>query len=268
MEPSCHFVEQRPKFWLSLLTFNVILFYNDFHSHRFQGCIGHVIQTVPGESPRPLALRSSAWTGSDCESFCAPGWNCNRIDDVSPKECECPGYGNDETICKLHLSRSNNELATIITASSSILSQSFQITANMSTPVLSSTSYTNIKVTSSSKITDSSTPTSTQSVPKHVQDSSGVKAQYYTDVEYLDQRSSVPGNSTRPARSLDFVFASTSSFPLNGLSSNSIEARPDPSVDNNGSAMAKKGSTLRILSSLVLVCLALTVSLFSGLMTR
>ena len=222
-----------------------------------------MIQTAPGESPRPLALRSSAWTGSDCESFCAPGWKCNRIDDVTRKECECPGYGNDDTICKLHLSRSNNELATIITASPSILSQSVQITANMSTPVLSTTSYTNIKVTSSSKITDSSTPTSAQSVPKHVQDSSGVSS-----VEYLDQRSSVPGNSTRPARSLDFVFASTSSFPLNGLSSNSIEARPDPSVDNNGSAMAKKGSTLRILSSLVLVCLALTVSLFSGLMTR
>lgn len=267
MEPSCHFLKQRPKFWLSLLTFNVIIFCNDFHSHRFQGCIGHVTQTAPSESPRSLALRSSAWTGSDCGSFCAPGWKCNRIDDVTRKECECPGYGNDETICKLHFSRSNNELATIITASSSILSQSVQITANTTTPVLSSTSYTNVKVTSSSKITDSSTPTIAHSVPKHVQDSSGVKAQYYADVEYLDQRSSVPGNLTHP-RSLGFVSASTSSFPLNGLSSNSIEVRLDSSVDNNGSAMAKKGSTLRILSSLVLVCLALTVSLFSGLMTR
>ena len=169
---------------LSLLTFNAILFYNDFHSHRFQGCIGHVTQTAPGESPRPLALRSSEWTGSDCESYCAPGWKCNPIDDVTGKECECPGYGNEEPICKLDSSRSKDNLANIITASSLALSES------------------------------------------------------------------------------------TNSFPPVVLFSNSVEVRHNSSVDNNGSAMAKTGSALRILGSFVLVCLVPTVSLLSGLMTR
>lgn len=266
IEPSCHFVEQRQKFWLSLLTFNAILFYNDFHSYRFQGCIGHVTQTPPGESPKSLALLSSAWTGSDCESYCAAGRKCNRIDDVTGKECECPGYGNEEPICKLVISRSTDDLANTIMASSSTLPQAVQMTSSKSTPVLSYSSQSNIEATSSSQITDSSVPTSTQSASKHVQDSSGVEAQY-VDVVYLHQRSSVPGNSSLP-QPLGLVSASTSSFPPVGLFSNSVEVRRNSSVDNNGSAMAKKGSTLRILGSFVLVCLALTVSLLSGLMTR
>ena len=265
IKPSCHFVEQKTKVWLSLLTFNAILFCNDFHSRRFQGCIGHVTQTAPGENSRPLALRSSAWTGSHCESYCASGWKCNPIDDVTRKECECPGYGNEKPTCKLPLSKSNDDLATMIMASSSTLSQSVQMTSNKSTPKLSSAVQTHVKATSSSKITDSATPTSTQSASKHVQESSEVKAQY-VGVAYLDQHSSAPGKSSHP-QPLGLVSASTSLFTPDGVFPTSVEVRPNSSVDNNGSAMAKKGNTSRILCSFVLVCLGPTVSLLSGFMT-
>ena len=192
------FRRTKTKAWLSLLTFNAYLFYNDFHSHRFQGCIGHVTQTAPGESPRPLALRSSSSTGSHCESYCAPGRKCNTINDVTRKECECPGYGNDDPICKLHTSLSMVGLATIIMASSSTLSQSVQMTSSKSTPILSSANQTNVEATSSSKITDSSTPISTQSASKHAQDSSGVNAQY-VDVAYFDQQSSASPRKLKPS---------------------------------------------------------------------
>ena len=266
IKPSCHFVEQKTKVWLSLLTFNAILLCNDFHSHRFQGCIGHVTQTAPGENSRPLALRSSAWAGSDCKSSCAPGWNCSPIDDVTHKECECPGYGNEKPACKLQSSKSNDDLSTIIMASSPTLSQSVQMTSNKSTAKLSSAVQTNVKATSSSKITDSATPTSTQSASKQVQGSSGVKAQY-VGVAYLDQQSSVPGKSSHP-QPLGLVSASISLFTIDGVFPSLVEVQPNSSVDNNGSAMTKKGNTSRILCSFVLVCLAPAVSLLSGFMTQ
>ena len=269
IEPSCYFVKQKTKVWLSLLTFNAILFCNDFHSRRFQGCIGHVTQTAPGENSRPLALRSSEGTGSDCESYCVPGWKCNPIDDVTRKECECPGYGNEKPTCKLHSSKSNDDLTTIIMASLSTLSQSVHMTSNKSTPKLSSAIHpdqTNVEATSSSKITDSTTPTSTQSASKHAQDSSILKAQY-VDVAYLDQQSSVPGKSSHP-QPLGWVTASTSLFTPDGVFPSSVEVQPNSSVNNSGSAMAKKGNTSRILCSFVLVCLGPTVSLLSGFMTQ
>lgn len=256
----------KTKVWLSLLTFNAILFFLLFFSYRFKGCIGHVTQTAPGESPRPLALRSSSWTGSHCESYCAPGRKCNPIDDVTRKECQCPGYENEDPICMLHTSRSRDDLATIILASSSTLSKSVEMTSNKSTPKLSSAIQTNVEATSSSKTTDSATPTSTQSASKHVQDSSGVKAQY-VDVAYLDQQSSVPGNSSHP-QPLGLVSASTRLFTPDEVFPSSVEVRPNSAVDNNSSVMEKKGSTSRILSSFVLICLAPAVSLLSGLMTR
>ena len=223
-------------------------------------------QTAPDESPRPLALRSSEGTGSHCESYCGPGRKCNPIDDVTRKECQCLGYGNEEPICKPHTSRSKDDLATIIMASSSTLSQSVQMTSNKSTPKLSYASQTNVDATSSSTITDTATPTRTQyAASKHAQDSSGVKAQY-VDVAYLDQQSSVPGNSSHP-QPLGLVSASIRLSTPDEVFPSSVKVRLNYSVDNNGVAMAKKGSTSRILSPFVLVCLAPAFSLLSGLMT-
>lgn len=265
IQSSCHFVEQKTKVWLSLLTFNAILFCNNFHSRRFQGCIGHVTQTAPGENSRPLALRSSERTGSDCESYCAPGLKCNPIGDVTRKECECPGSGNEKPTCKLHSSKSNDDLTTVIMASSSTPSQSVQMTSNKSTPKLSSAIQTNVEATSSTKITDSATPTSTQFASKHVQDSSGAKAQY-VDVAYLDPQSSAPGNPSHP-HSLGLVTASTSLLSPNGVFPSSVEVQPNSSVEDKGSAMTKKGNTSRIICSFVLVFLGPTISLLSGFMT-
>jgi len=132
------------------------------------------------------------------------------------------------------------------------------MTSYKSTPKLSYANQTNVDATSSSKITNSATPTRTQSASKHAQDSSGVKAQY-VDVAYLDQQSSVPGNSSNSA--------SIRLFTTDELFPSSVEVQLNSSVNNNGSVMAKKGSTSRILSSFVLVCLAPAVSLLSGLMT-
>ena len=220
-------------------------------------------QTAPDESPRPLALRSSAWTGSHCESYCAPGRKCNPIDDVTRKECQCPGYGKEEPICVPHTSRSKDD--PIIMASSSTLSQTVQMTSNKITPKLSSASQTNVDATFSSKINDSATPTSTQSASKHAQDSSGVKARY-VDVAYLDQQSSVPGNSSHP-QPLGLVSASIRLSTPDKVFPSLVKVRLNYSVDNNGSAMAEKGSTSCVLISFVLVCLAPAVSLLSGLMT-
>lgn len=226
-------------------------------------------QTAPGENSRPVALRSSEGTGSDCESYCAPGWKCNPIDDVTRKECECLGYGNEKPTCKLHSSKSNDDLTTIIMASSSTLSQSVHMTSNKSTPKLSSAIHpdqTNVEATSSSKITDSATPASTRSASRHAQDSSILKVQY-VDVAYLDQQSSVPGKSSHP-QPLGWVTASTSLFTPDGVFPSSVEVQPNSSVNNSGSAMAKKGNTSRIPCSFVLVCLGPTVSLLSGFMTQ
>lgn len=252
---------------LVVLTFNEILFYNDFHSYRFQGCIGHVTQTAPGESPKPLALRCSALTGSDCASDCASGGKCNPIDDVTRKECECPENVNEEMTCKLHSSGSNINLVHTIKSSSSTTAHSAQMVfSSKSTPVLNSSSQTNVETTSSSNIVESSTPTRAQTSSKHAQDSSGVKAQY-ADVANLHQPSSVPGNASQ-SQQLASVPAPTSSFTLVALPSSSVDVPFHSSVVKNGSAMAKKSSTLRILGSFVLVYLALTAAILSGLMNQ
>lgn len=69
-----------------------------YSSCRFQGCIGHVTQSVPGGSPRALPLRHSAGT---CESRCASIGKCHPLrDDVSGEGCKCPEYEVDELMCK------------------------------------------------------------------------------------------------------------------------------------------------------------------------
>lgn len=222
---------------------------------------------IPGESPKPLALRSSAWTGSDCGRNCASDGKCNPIDEVTRKECECPGNVNEELICKLHSSRSNVNLAHTIKASSSTISQSAQMVfSSKGTPVLSSSSQTNVEATSSSKTADSSTPTRTQTASKHAQDSSGVKAQY-VDVVYHYQSSSAPGNASHSQQPAS-VPAPTSSFSLVALSPSSVKVPFHASVDNNSSAMAKKSNTVHILGSFLLVCLTLIVVFLSDLMNQ
>ncbi|XP_078362379.1 uncharacterized protein LOC144646604 [Oculina patagonica] len=233
----------------------------------FQGCIGHVTQTAPGESPKPLALRSSAWTGSDCGRNCASDGKCNPIDEVTRKECECPRSVNEELICKLHSSRSNTNLAHTIKASSSSISQSAQMVfSSKGTPVLSSSSQTNVKATSSSKIAGSSTPTRTQTASEHAQDSSGVKAQY-VDVVYLNQSSSVPGKASHSQQPAS-VPAPTSSFSLVALPFSKVNVSSHSSVDNNSSTMAKKSKTVCIQGSFILTCLALTVAILSDLVNQ
>lgn len=211
-------------------------------------------QTAPGESPKPLTLRYSAETGTDFESCCASGGKCNPVDDVTRKECECPGYGNEELIYKRYSSLSNINLM----ASSLTPSKSTQMAfSSKDTPGLGFSSHANVKAMSSSKIIERSTPTRAQSVSKHAQDISGLKAQH-ADVAYLRQPSSVPGHSSH-SQQLGSVPAPTRSFPPVALLT---------SVDVNSSAMAKKSNTLHILGSCVMLCPALTVSLLSGIMNQ
>lgn len=236
-----------------------------FYSFRFQGCIGHVTQTTPEESPRPLALRSTAWTGSDCANHCVSGGKCNPIDDVTRKECECLQnvHVNEELICKLHLSKSYIDVTDTIKASSSTTSQSAQMTfSSKGTTVLCSSSQTNVKAT----ITENSAPTRAQAASKHAQDSSGVNAQY-VDVAYLHQSSSVPGN-TNHSQQFGSVPAPTRSSSLVAVISSSVDIPFHASVGNNGSVMAKKSSSWRILGSFVPVCLGLTAAILSGLMNQ
>lgn len=213
-------------------------------------------QTAPGESPKPLTLRYSVETGTDFESCCASGGKCNPIDDVTRKECECPGYEKEELICKRQLYSSVANIN--LMASSSTPSKSTQMAfSSKDTPGLVFSSQTNVEATSSSKIIERSTPTRAQSASKHAQDISGLKAQH-ADVAYLRQPSSVPGHSSH-SQQLGSVPAPTRSFPPVALLT---------SVDGNSSAMAKKSNTLRILGSCVVLCPALIISVLSGIMNQ
>ena len=242
------------------------LIYDNFNLCRFQGCIGHLTQTTPGESPKPLALLYSWWTGAHCKSYCSFGGKCNPIDDVTRKECECPGYGNESSICRRYSTLPNVDPRNTVQVSSSTQSHSApKAFSSKNTPILSYSSQANVKATSSSKITESSTATPAQSASTHAQDPSEVKAQH-ADVAVVRQSSSVPGHFSR---SKHVVPEHTSSLPPTTLFTSSVEVRHHNSVGRDASVlMAKSSSALRIHGSWVLFWLTMTASVVSSLMSQ
>lgn len=67
----------------------------------FQGCVGHVTHAVPGGDPEELPLSSTKGTTQACQSHCSIGEKCNKeTDDVTEKECECPGYAINRLMSK------------------------------------------------------------------------------------------------------------------------------------------------------------------------
>ena len=210
-------------------------FYNYFNSHSFQGCIGHVIQNSPGESPKPLPLRYSAGTGQGCESRCVFGGKCdNHIDDDTGNECECPGYGIKELTCKPHKSPVSNYLmhAQTITTSSSNRFNGSKTFFSEITPSLISSSQSRVlfTVTSLTNIVESSTrPQSAsdravESVPRNL-----------TSSEQHGWASVTAGLS----RSADVSFSS--------------------SVDNKAAVMAKKSIAFSLTGSCISIYLGLIV---------
>ncbi|XP_022798888.1 neurexin-2-like [Stylophora pistillata] len=100
---SCKYTATESESWKALYVGNIPanISFNDLANPRivyesigfeFQGCIGHMTQTTPEHSPKPLVLLHSEWTGANCQSQCSSGRKCNPIDDVIRTECECPGY--------------------------------------------------------------------------------------------------------------------------------------------------------------------------------
>ena len=185
-------------------------------------------QTVPGESPKALPLRYSAGTKLGCESRCVFGGKCrNHTNDVTGKECECPGYGIKEMICNVgaHLEHGRK-----ITTSFSSVFNSFSVYSTEMAP----------SMVSSSRTQSASDP------PVHAQ--------------YVEKSSSVPGNSSSSKQHDSFPVLSSSTARVSPLLFSSAEVTFSSSVDNKIAAMAKKSSgAFRVVLHLGLIALARNV---------
>lgn len=172
-------------------------------------------QTVPGESPKALPLRSSAGTTLACESRCIFGGKChNHTNNVTGKECECPGNGIKEMICNVgaHLEHGRK----IMTNFSSVFNSFSIYSAEMA----------------SSMVSSSRTQSASDPAPLHAQ--------------YVDKPSSAPGNSSSSKQHDSVPVLSSSTTIVSPLRSSSAVVTFSSSVDNKIAAMAKKSSgTLR-----------------------
>ena len=233
------------------------LFRYHFHSCSFQGCIGHVIQSVTGKSPKALPLQSSEGTGQICDSSCAFGGKCSHhTDDVTGKECECPGYGIQELMCKRPVSTAH----TIKTSFSSGFN-STHVSPIKVTPALFSASQVRVlsTATSSSNVVKTSSRTQSVSVRVHAQ---------YVDVGVLHQESSEAGNSS---------FSNQHGpVPVRSSSVSQVSPPPSPStvvgfgsssVNNEVAAMVRKSSSVCIAGSCVALNLAL-IATFQNFMNQ
>lgn len=230
---------------------------------EFQGCIGHVTQTTPEHSPKPLALLHSNLTGANCQSECSSGGKCDPTADVTMKECECPGYGNRAVTCRRYLALPKANFSDSAKVSASPLSPSTSLGfSSKITPTVLSKGEMIVRATSSSKISWRSSITRFQSATTHARETPKVEGQH-ADKAVVGHSHSVPGLFNR---SQHLVTTHTSSLPPTILFPSSAGVPLGSSVNDNTSAvMAKKNSALRSLGSWVLVYFAVTMSIANTL---
>lgn len=231
---------------------------DNFDLRRFQGCIGHVTQTTPEHSPKPLALLHSNLTGTNCQSQCSSGGKCDPIADVTMKECECPGYGNRAVTCRRYLALPKANFSDSAKVSASPLSPSTSLDfSSKITPTVLSKGEMIMKATSSSEISWRSSITRFLSATTHARETPKVEGQH-ADKAVMRHSRSVPGLFNR---SQHLVTTHSSSLPPTVLFPSSAGVPLGSSVNDNTSAvMAKKNSALRSLGSWVFVYFAVTMS--------
>lgn len=230
---------------------------------EFQGCIGHVTQTTPEHSPKPLALLHSNLTGANCQSQCSSGGKCDPIADVTMKECECPGYGNRAVTCRRYLALPKANFSDSAKVSASPLSPSTSLGfSSKITPTVLSKGEMIMKATSSSEISWRSSITRFLSATTHARETPKVEGQH-ADKAVVRHSHSVPGLFNR---SQHLVTTHSSSLPPTVLFPSSAGVPLGSSVNDNTSAvMAKKNSALRSLGSWVFVYFAVTTSIANTL---
>ena len=223
-------------------------------------------QTTPEHSPKPLVLRHSEWTGANCQSQCSSGRKCNPIDDVTRKECECPGYGNDALICRRPSAFPNANFSDSAKVSPSLLSPSISLAfSSKITPTVFSKGHKTVKATSSSKIGWRSSRTRFQSTTTHTQDTPKVEGQQ-VDKAVVRHSDSVPGLLNH---SQHLVTTHASSLPSTVLFPNSAGVLLGTSVTDNTSAfVGKTNSALHTLGSWVFIRFAMTMSVASSLFNQ
>lgn len=214
----------------------------------FQGCIGHVTQSVPGGSPRALPLRHSAGTGKTCESRCASIGKCHRLrDDVSGEGCECPEYEVDELMCKTRSSVGSH------------YAHSHTITATLSSEYHPATWKTSFIVTPGLVSSRQSRILRTTTAPSIIAGSSTQTLSTSDHAQNADNTSSVPRNSSSFSRQgLAQVSFSSISLISPHLSS-SDEVAFSSSIDSKLAAMAKKSSVSRPSTFGVVLCVGVMI---------